>query len=352
MQVSECCAEASIGDAERPITALPIFDTFALYGFADGRLVGVDNATGVVAMQEQKLPCHERIFDPAHRELREVLQYQAPSVEDFRRDHLEAFVPAVINDLAKDWKAFGQWDHTWFATRHAAVEVEVSLPSGRKQVQRLDKYLGSLKNAQPKDGKALPYLRGWYYEQSLPELKADLWSSGNFHEIVFEDWFHKLPRRYWPDFHWLFLGGASASTPLHVDPTLTHAWLTQLHGRKRFVLFPPCDLVKLVKAPCRGGGLVSLDEARERGLPGIEVILNPGDTLFVPIFWAHFVECIDSSTSLTWNFLGKELFPVVRAAFLAYKLGVAANKIPAEAVHEREVAVTRTEQKEERHCSA
>jgi len=29
-----------------------------------------------------------------------------------------------------------------------------------------------------------------------------------------------------------------------VDPTLTHAFLTQISGRKRFDLFAPCELAK------------------------------------------------------------------------------------------------------------
>ena len=48
------------------------------------------------------------------------------------------------------------------------------------------------------------------------------------------------------DFHWLFIGGAGAVTPLHIDPTTTHAWLTQISGRKRFTLWAPSDIPELL----------------------------------------------------------------------------------------------------------
>ena len=131
-----------------------------------------------------------------------------------------------------------------------------------------------------------------------------------------QDYFTKLPRRHRPDFHWLFIGGASSITPLHVDPSGTHAWLTQIHGRKRFILFPPCDLPKLQKAT--GSGFKPLSEILAESVTPLEIVLNPGDTLFVPAHWPHQVECIDDSISVTWNFLGQPIFPLIRAAFLAH----------------------------------
>lgn len=323
MQVAQSAADASkCEDGELPITALPLFDTFVLYAFADGRFIGVDKATDVVLLKESRLPGHESIFSTAHRTMctiSEVPRMHSPSVESFRELHLDAFVPALLTGLAKDWNALGRWDHNWFVSEHGSLEVDVTLSTGKRETQRLDKYLASLQVASDGEKASLPYLRGWYYERNAPSLIADLWTPGDFHDVAFKDWFRKLPKRHWPDFHWLFLGGASASTPLHVDPTLTHAWLTQLYGRKRFVLFPPCDLPNLLKESngVQKGGLCSLEEARARGVKGLDIVLHPGDTLFVPAFWAHHVECIDHSTSLTWNFLPEKFFPIVRAAFLA-----------------------------------
>ena len=60
--------------------------------------------------------------------------------------------------------------------------------------------------------------------------------------------FHVLthPEAMPKDFHWFFIGAAGAITPLHIDPSLTHAWLTQIAGRKRFTLFAPWDIPELL----------------------------------------------------------------------------------------------------------
>ena len=66
-------------------------------------------------------------------------------------------------------------------------------------------------------------MRGWSFDRELPELVNDIrvpsWAC---------DFFDKLPVASRPPFHWIFMGPANTSTPLHVDPLLTHAWLAQV----------------------------------------------------------------------------------------------------------------------------
>eukprot|EP00438_Fugacium_kawagutii_P017909 Skav201926 [mRNA] locus=scaffold3992:301180:302437:+ [translate_table: standard] len=84
------------------------------------------------------------------------------------------------------------------------------------------------------------------------------------------------------DFHWLFIGAAGAVTPLHIDPSTTHAWLTQISGRKRFTLFAPCDIPELLSGePDRSS------EESQTWRRAVEVVLEPGETIFVPAQWPH-----------------------------------------------------------------
>ena len=105
------------------------------------------------------------------------------------------------------------------------------------------------------------YLRGWFFESTNPELLQDFtppaWAG---------DMFEKLPASARPPFHWIFCGPKGSSTPCHVDPLLTHAWLAQIVGRKRFLLRPPSALPALVRPPpqrgfCEGGAAVPCVEA-------------------------------------------------------------------------------------------
>ena len=130
----------------------------------------------------------------------------------------------------------------------------------------------------------------------------------------------RLPSRFRPRFHWIFIGAAQQATPTHIDPTLTHAWLTQIRGRKRFILFPPCNL-HACHDPASGEFVDPLapDLGRFPNYTpelGVTVVIQEGETLFVPCNWAHHVTCLDDSVSLTYNFLPKKHFSPVRQLFL------------------------------------
>jgi hypothetical protein len=57
---------------------------------------------------------------------------------------------------------------------------------------------------------------------------------------------------------------------------------------------------------------------------GAAVVIEEGETLFVPCNWAHHVTCLDDSISLTYNFLPRPHFARVRCATL--KRGLASLK--------------------------
>lgn len=332
-------ANSELAPEEVPISALPLFGTFGLYVYADGRVVGVDNASCAVTLKDAELPGRERIFDPARsRDLPAVPRLDAatdwdsaarrPLVDVFREAHREASVPALIHGLASSWPAMGKWDFDFFSATYGDIDVQVTLPGGKQETRRLAAYLAELREDGSSEAVERPYLRGWYYEHDAPRLAADLWPAGAFHEVAFQDFFKKLPKRHHPDFHWLFIGCAGAKTPLHVDPSLTDAWLTQLYGRKRFVLCAPCELPRLLRRENGlpvGKGLVNIEEVYKRGVRTFEVVLEPGDTIYVPAFWAHYVECITESISVTWNFVNEGLFPLIRTAYLAHQLGASAR---------------------------
>ena len=69
--------------------------------------------------------------------------------------------------------------------------------------------------------------------------------------------------------------------------------LCQIRGSKRLVLFPPEDVGNLQIPPGRSSSdLDVFDPEARQSLPlslthPREVVLNPGDVLFIPSFWCH-----------------------------------------------------------------
>lgn len=219
-----------------------------------------------------------------------------------------------------------RWTFSFFAAGPLGeTAVLVTGRDGKRSQMKLCEYVGrfrdedGVRSRAPDADKPCGYLRGWTYEEDNEALMQD------FVVPPFaRDWFAKLPKKEDPIFRWIFLGPGGSKTPLHVDPCLTHAWLAQVRGRKRFILYKPAHLQHLYDA---AGHPADVREPDRLNHPTFdlatpyEVVLQPGDVLFVPAGWAHQVECVDDSISLTHNFLPKQNFAAVRACLLANRLG-------------------------------
>lgn len=109
----------------------------------------------------------------------------------------------------------------------------------------------------------------------------------------------------------LFVGCRGAITRIHTDNHRAHAWLTNLHGYKLYILCAPEEGERVL--PPGGGGeghrprLDPLD-VEQRALPehaGVRLhatILGPGETIVVPEGWWHYAASLTPSVTLMCNF--------------------------------------------------
>lgn len=104
----------------------------------------------------------------------------------------------------------------------------------------------------------------------------------------------------------IWFGSAGTSTPLHFDsPDNLHC---QIYGSKRWVLFSPYDTPYLYPYPedDRYSHVSHVDLANPdfgrfplfRQATPLEVVLEPGDMIFVPAFWWHYVRSRTISVSV------------------------------------------------------
>ena len=106
----------------------------------------------------------------------------------------------------------------------------------------------------------------------------------------------------------LWVGTEGAGTQCHCD-TYGCNVVAQLHGRKRWTLFPPSDTKCLypTRVPYEESSIFSQVHIAQPNLvqhpdfalaSPTSVVLEPGQVLFVPRHWWHHVECLEDAVSV------------------------------------------------------
>eukprot|EP01062_Namystynia_karyoxenos_P023465 TRINITY_DN19075_c0_g1_i1.p1 TRINITY_DN19075_c0_g1~~TRINITY_DN19075_c0_g1_i1.p1 ORF type:complete len:377 (+),score=126.11 TRINITY_DN19075_c0_g1_i1:77-1132(+) len=330
MDAQGAAAAGDLPAGEQPVTFLPLMQRFVVLAGADWGVALWDLATRQLIERDLGL---QQMLAACAAPTVPVLS-GAP-VADLRR-MVEENLPFVDCDAAAGWGAL-QWSLETLAEGPTGdTSVPVTFPSGRRgegrrfaacdrtrdfPLRQFVRSFGGLAAEAERSGALPPYLRAWAFERAgHPELRGCYtppeWAG---------DWFERLRPEQRPHYRWLFIGPAGAHTPLHIDPCLTHAWLTQIEGVKRWLLVPPADVSLVVD----GEGFADLDAPDAARFPRaaearrIELVLTPGQTIFIPQGWAHQVTSLSPGVSLTHNFLAKRGFGLVRLACLRRMLAAA-----------------------------
>jgi hypothetical protein len=125
----------------------------------------------------------------------------------------------------------------------------------------------------------------------------------------------------------LFVGGATSITHMHFDIDMSHILHTQFTGRKKVLLFPFTEQHKLYRKPFEVLSLADFSNYNQNGLPdykkfpalklakGYEVILNHGDTLFMPAGYWHHMEYLDSGFAMSLRALQSSISGKLQGAW-------------------------------------
>ncbi|MBC7778290.1 MAG: cupin-like domain-containing protein [Phycisphaerae bacterium] len=229
-------------------------------------------------------------------ELQPIERRSGLTRESFAQAYLEPLKPVVFTDLTAHWPAIKKWTIEYFKEKYGDMRVPVvsnnfSRP-GRGYLAAdmhitFREYLEILESG-PSDLRIFAWNIFW----KAPELREDF----KVHDIM-DGFVDEVP--------FFFFGCEGSRVSLHYDVDMSHVFLTQLHGRKRVILFPPDQSRHLYRLPFTVASHVNVLKPDYEKYPallqvkGQEVILMPGETLFIPRGTWHYIEYTDGGYSIS-----------------------------------------------------
>jgi Cupin-like domain len=253
---------------------------------------------------------------------------------DIAREHLRGVGrPVIITDATDNWPARSKWTFEFFKIAYGHDPAVAWLGRGgdtgkltilSAYIDFLDSPSGELPGLWTHEdigndecplpgGQTSPfYLLGWSGLRQHPELYDDIAPPPYFVQDfvsalsptlrdVFEATSHK-------QFSAILIGPEGSLSALHRDWWNTHAYLAQIRGRKRAILFSPEDAGFLYS------GEVDPELPDLKRFPlferatAYECVIEPGDTLFIPANWFHHVRGLEKSITVSHNFFNDSNF--------------------------------------------
>ncbi len=237
-------------------------------------------------------------------QLSSVDKVEEINAADFKNNYYFPKKPLVITGLAKQWPAYNKWN--WDYLKNVVGDVKVGLYNNVKSdaytpINTADDYKTFAEYIDMiKAGPAGWRIFLFNIFDHAPQITKDF------------TWPEHLLKGFVKRYPMLFTGGETSITHMHFDIDLSHIIHTQFLGRKKVLLFPHEEQYKLYRKPFEVLSLVDFSNYyKNNGTPdytkfpalklakGYEVILEHGDTLFMPAGYWHHMEYLDSGFAMS-----------------------------------------------------
>ncbi|CAK0820863.1 unnamed protein product [Prorocentrum cordatum] len=234
--------------------------------------------------------------------------------------------PVVLLDAQEAWPAREKWTFDWLAQHFGDEEMPCSdlapffkwcdrqaIRTAMVPIREFVRYAqgrpSALRGMQRSDEQVF-YANGWAPFAEHPHLLEDV--SDRLYCVQ-----DRVPRGNGPAGEFnnsltkVFFGPAGTVSRLHHDTFATHVWLSQIRGRKQFIVYPPEETPRTCTASRTRRWTAGPDQPLRPVRPGLrhvpegpqrdalqDVVVEEGETVILPSRWFHWAKSLTPSITL------------------------------------------------------
>lgn len=270
--------------------------TLPLYNSLD-KIVQRYKKSCAVLDNYQKLREQDPFYDRIER-------ISSPSLHEFFYKYWLGCKPVIITDMAKDWGILDSWTFERFESEFGDEEIEIQ--SGRESDKEfeINSYTHKTKTTVKQ---FIDTINSQTSDTNDVYMTANnqVFAKTKFKELLKE--LGKLPAFMSTEpncigWRHLWMGPKGTVTPFHHDScALIHL---HIQGRKLWRFVSPFDYGNLYnhKHVFSPVDIFNIDYKKYPMMKGVkftDVILNPGETIFLPMGWWHGVKSLDKTISIS-----------------------------------------------------
>ena len=230
------------------------------------------------------------------------------SGDEFFEQHYRSNLPVIITGMLDDCPALGKWSVAYFKQHFAERQVQVQF--GRHADQQYEMNSVALKREMAFGAYTDLVANSGRSNDFYMTANNDAQNRVALHELWAD--MPRLPEYLTPagdgkEFFWF--GPAGTVTPFHHD--LTNNFMAQIIGRKRVRLIAPYEVSRVSNlrhcfSQVDGRHIDLKRFPAMEGVPVLDCELAPGEILFLPVGWWHFVAALEmsvtvSATNFRWD---------------------------------------------------
>lgn len=241
--------------------------------------------------------------------------------DEFVEQYVKKRIPLVFKNASAAWKSNKMFTPDFFREKFGQYET---WSDGVKYT--MEEILDITAKSTPENPAPYPIL--FEIPEQLPEL-MDMFQPIHMNYAQ-PNWFRSkvIPYGKFGNNIHLFIGGNGSQYSLHKDMYHTNAWITQLYGRKRFVVFPGDQDENLYAGKTGLENFFSpinilapdYDKyPKYKNATPQEVILEPGETIYIPNGVWHTTAATEQNISLIFDQLNGLNYPDWKKDIFEYK---------------------------------